>query len=120
MPSSNSVEDPVTGSPSLSTPVIGPADAMVVPRYWNATTFARLPTLERVGSADVAVVGVPFDAGATYRPGARFGPQHVRQSSQLLRGYHPLHDIAPLESFQIADAGDLVVHPFDIEATISA
>ena len=35
------------------------------------------------------MVGVPFDAGVSYRPGARFGPAHVRESSRLLRPYNP-------------------------------
>jgi len=97
---------------------IGPPDALTVPRYVNATTFARLPRLDQVSRADIAVVGVPFDSGVTYRPGARFGPNHVRQSSNLLRPYHPMLDIAPLTDFQIADAGDLAVNPFDMDETI--
>ncbi|GGK01009.1 agmatinase [Pilimelia anulata] len=99
-------------------PPIGPPDATHTPRYVNASTFARLPRLDQVGRADIAVVGVPFDSGVTYRPGARFGPNHIRQSSMLLRPYHHLLDLAPLTDFQIADAGDLAVNPFDMDATI--
>ena len=42
---------------------------------------------------DVAVLGVPFDSGVSYRPGARFGPAHIRQSSRLLRPYNPALDV---------------------------
>ena len=31
--------------------------------------------------ADVAVLGAPFDFGAQYRSGARFGPRAVREAS---------------------------------------
>ena len=47
----------------------GPVDSSRVPRYAGPATFARLPRLDEVGTADVAVVGVPFDAGVSYRPG---------------------------------------------------
>ncbi|GAA5033569.1 agmatinase [Streptomyces siamensis] len=63
---------------------------------------------------DVAVVGVPFDSGVSYRPGARFGPAHVRASSKLLRPYHPALDISPFAAQQVADAGDIAVNPFGI------
>lgn len=36
------------------------------------------------GSYDVAIVGMPFDLGVTYRPGARFGPGAVRLASRRL------------------------------------
>jgi agmatinase len=54
-----------------------------VPRFAGLSTFARLPRIEDVTRADVAVIGVPFDSGTSYRPGARFGPAHIRQSSRL-------------------------------------
>ena len=97
-----------------STPYIGPVDATVVPRYGGPTTFARLPRLDEVGHADVAVVGVPFDSGVSYRPGARFGPGHVRAASKLLRNFNPVQDIEPFGVQQVADAGDIACNPFDI------
>jgi agmatinase len=71
-----------------------------------------------VGRAQVAVVGVPFDSGVTFRPGARFGPIAVRQASRLLRGYHPGLDVSPFASMQVADAGDIACSPFDIQEAI--
>jgi agmatinase len=68
-----------------------------------------------VTRADVAVVGVPFDTGVSYRPGARFGPAHVRESSRLLRPYNPAADISPFAAMQVADAGDIACNPFDID-----
>ncbi len=96
----------------------GPIDPLVVPRFAGPSTFARLPTLDEVGRADVAVVGVPFDSGTTFRPGARFGPIAVRQASRLLRGYHPGLDVSPFSSMQVADAGDIACSPFDIQEAI--
>ncbi len=99
---------------------VGPVDATVVPRYAGPGTFARLPRLDEVGRADVAVLGVPFDSGVSYRPGARFGPAHIRQSSRLLRPYNPAQRVSPFADQQVADAGDVAANPFDIAAAIAA
>jgi agmatinase len=97
---------------------VGPIDASVVPRFAGLSTFARLPRREDVPGMDVAVVGVPFDSGVSYRPGARFGPAHVRQGSRLLRPYNPALDVAPFGRQQVVDAGDIAVNPFDIADAI--
>ena len=101
-----------------SGPLRGPVDATRVPRFAGPATFARLPRIDEVSDVDVAVVGVPFDSGVSYRPGARFGPAHVRASSRLLRPYNPAADVEPFATQQVVDAGDLAVNPFDIEAAI--
>jgi len=93
-------------------------DATVVPRFGGPATFARLPRLDEVGRADVAVVGVPFDSGVSYRPGARFGPAHVRASSKLLRTYNPVLDVEPFGVQQVADAGDIACNPFSIDEAV--
>jgi len=98
----------------------GPVDASAVPRFAGIATFARLPRLDEVGRADIAVVGVPFDSGVSYRPGARFGPAHVREASRLLRPYNPAQDVFPFDSQQVADAGDIAANPFDIAAAVDA
>ena len=97
---------------------IGPVDASKTPRYAGPATFARLPRLDQVDHADVKVIGVPFDSGVSYRPGARFGPSHVRESSRLLRPYNPALDVSPFDTMQVADAGDVAVNPFDIHEAI--
>jgi len=96
----------------------GPVDSSRVPRYAGPATFARLPRLDEVGSADVAVVGVPFDTGVSYRPGARFGGNAIREASRLLRPYNPALQASPFASHQVADAGDLAVNPYSIEEAI--
>ena len=99
-------------------PPRGPVDATRVPRFAGPPTFARLPRIDEVSDVDVAVVGVPFDGGVSYRPGARFGPAHVRASSRLLRPYNPAADVEPFATQLVVDAGDLALNPFDIETAI--
>ena len=97
---------------------IGPTDSSVVPRFAGLATFARLPRIDQVSRADVAVVGIPFDSGVSYRPGARFGPAAVREASRLLRPYHPGLDVSPFERAQVVDAGDIAANPMDIPLAI--
>jgi agmatinase len=67
----------------------------------------------------VAIVGIPFDAGTSYRPGARFGPQAIRQASRHLRTqYHPAYDTEPFAEQQVADAGDIACNPYNIEKAV--
>jgi agmatinase len=90
-----------------------------VPRFAGAATFARVPEIDRVTDYDVAVLGVPFDNGSSYRPGARFGPMAVRQASRNLRpGHHVELDCTPLRTIQVADAGDVPVTPFSIDEAV--
>jgi agmatinase len=97
---------------------VGPVDPLKVPRFAGPSTFARLPRRDEVDACDVAVVGVPFDSGTTYRPGARFGPIAIRQASRLLRGYHPALEVRPFGDQQVADWGDVVANPFDLAEAI--
>lgn len=106
-------------SESVGREPVGPVDATKIPRYGGDSTFARLPRYSEVSDADALLWGVPFDTGVSYRPGARFGPGHVRQSSRLLRPYNPAVDVSPFAARQVADAGDVGVNPFDVGEAIS-
>ena len=98
---------------------IQPVSGTKVPRFAGPSTFARLPELRDVESCDVAIVGIPFDAGTSYRPGARFGPMSIRQASRHLRtNYHPSYDVEPFKVQQVADAGDITCNPFSIDESI--
>ena len=101
-----------------SAPNRGPVDGLKVPRFNGPATFARLPRIDEVAKADVAVVGVPFDSAVSYRPGARFGPAHVRAASKLLRTFNPVQNIEPFAVQQVVDAGDIACNPFDIGEAI--
>jgi agmatinase len=100
--------------------IIGQVDATQMPRYGGIATFAHLPQINEVTDVDVAIVGVPFDTGVSYRPGARFGPNHVRESSRLLRPFNPAANVSPFATQQVVDAGDIAANPFDIEEAISS
>jgi agmatinase len=91
----------------------------VLPRYADPATFARLPRLDDVGQAAVGILGVPFDSGVSYRPGARFGPSAIRAGSKLLRPYHPPLGVQPWTGHQVADAGDVGANPFSIGEAVA-
>lgn len=98
---------------------VGPVDATRVPRFVGDSTFARLPRPDEAGDIDIAVLGIPFDAGVSFRPGARFGPAHVRESSRLIRPYNPRLDIEPFAVAQVCDVGDVAVTPFSIDEAVA-
>jgi len=98
---------------------VGPADASLEPRFAGLATFARLPTTDQVPLWEVGIVGVPFDGGTSYRPGARFGPAAVRQASRLLRPYNPAADALPFALAQVVDAGDIACTPFSTEEAVT-
>jgi len=100
--------------------IVAQVDALQTPRYAGLSTFAQLPRREDVADHTVAVVGVPFDSGVTYRPGARFGPACIRQGSRLLRPYNPALGIAPFRTVQVVDAGDIAANPFDIGQALAS
>lgn len=86
-----------------------------VPRYAGKSTFARIADIHEVSDYAIAILGVPFDGGTSYRPGARFGPMAIRQAARNLRpGFHVEFGVAPLDEVQIVDAGDVTVTPYDI------
>ena len=98
---------------------VGQVDNTRIPRFAGPPTFAQLPRIDEVDSTHVAVVGIPFDAGVSYRPGARFGPAHIRAASKLLRPYNPAVDISPFAVQQVVDAGDIAANPFSLEEAVT-
>lgn len=77
----------------------------------------RLPHTREVEGVDVAILGIPFDGGVSYRSGARFGPREVRAQSALIRPYHPVLRTAPFQRLRVADCGDVDTNPLDIVDT---
>jgi agmatinase len=88
-----------------------PEDSLQSPRFTGPSTFARLPLVRTLDEVDVAIVGVPFDTGVTYRVGGRFGPNAVRAASVMLRPYNPNLDIKPFEVLSCVDHGDIAIVP---------
>lgn len=97
-----------------------PLDAQVVPRFAGPVTFLRLPQVPSAEGLDVAIAGVPFDCGASFRPGARFGPRAVREISSLLRPYNRVLGVNPFEVLRTADVGDLSINPLDTQSCLQA
>jgi agmatinase len=97
-----------------------PADSLQTPRFTGPVTFARLPHVRTLEDVDVALLGVPFDTGVTYRVGGRFGPGAVRDASVMLRPYNPNLEIAPFEHLSCVDYGDVAIVPGYIERSYAA
>jgi agmatinase len=98
----------------------GPRDAFVSPRFGQVATFMLLPQAETARGLDVALLGIPYDGGTSYRTGARFGPRAVREQSSLIRPWNPVLKVHPFEKLHVADCGDVNVAPISIERTYEA
>jgi guanidinopropionase len=97
-----------------------PRDPFVSPRFGQIATFMLLPVASSVEGLDVALFGIPYDGGTSYRPGARFGPRAVREQSSLIRSWHPVLKVHPFERLRVGDCGDVDVTPISIEDTYAA
>jgi len=87
--------------------------------YAGVPTFMRQTPTRDLAGVDVAIVGVPFDSGATsFRGGTRFGPRKIREASLALWGYHHIHGVSPTEALTIADYGDVEIEMAYIEKTM--
>ncbi len=85
--------------------------------YAGTETFGRLSRDDGSSAIDLAIAGIPFDGLVTFRPGARFGPGAIRQSSVLCRNYSRSMEVAVYENLRSVDAGDVAVNAFDYDAT---
>jgi agmatinase len=90
------------------------------PRFAQPATFMRLPHRTDLTGVDVAILGVPFDSGTSYRSGARLGPREIRAQSSLIRPYSYFQKISPFEELTIVDAGDVDAPPVGIEPAYAA
>jgi agmatinase len=97
-----------------------PEDSLASPRFTGPSTFARLPYVRTLVDVDVAIVGVPFDTGVTYRVGGRFGPNAVRAASVMLRPYNPNLDVKPFDVLSCVDYGDVAIVPGYTERSYAA
>ncbi|NIQ39178.1 MAG: agmatinase [Proteobacteria bacterium] len=92
-----------------------PVDPQQSPRFSGIRTFMRLPHLTATEGVDFAVVGVPFDTGASYRVGARFAPEAIRSISVLLKPNNLVLKVSIFDHCSGVDYGDLPVVPGYIE-----
>jgi agmatinase/guanidinopropionase len=94
-----------------------PMSGREFPRFSAIKTFFRLPVAELKEGYDVGIVGVPFDGGVSYRPGARFAPTKVRDVSSLGRGFNWARGEDVFKRLKVADAGDCPTVPIDLKQT---
>jgi agmatinase len=65
-----------------------------------------------------AVFGMPWDGGASFRPGARFGPEAIRSASGMIRTYHADQGVQVFGELSTVDYGDAPTVPGYIEDTL--
>jgi len=92
-----------------------PLNSLEVPRFAEIKTFMRLPNVKTTENVDYAIIGIPFDTGTTYRPGARFAPAAIRDISSLVKPYNVPQDINVVDKLSGVDYGDIAVVPGFIE-----
>lgn len=90
-----------------------PMSGREFPRFSGLKTFFRLPFADITDGYDIGIVGVPFDGGVSYRPGARFAPTKVREMSSLGRAFSWARGENIFERLKVADAGDCSTVPID-------
>lgn len=61
---------------------------------------------------DAVMLGVPWDGGTTFEPGARLAPWSVRKASAHIQGHHPWFHVDVFRAIRVADGGNVAVPPF--------
>jgi guanidinopropionase len=96
-----------------------PPPAMELPRFAGVPTFMRLPHLkfddQRFEDVELGIIGVPWDAGTTNRPGPRHGPRQLRDASTMIRRINGATGVDPFGTLNCADLGDVGANPADIQ-----
>ena len=96
-----------------------PIDPMQFPRFAGIKTFMRLPYKKTTTDIDFAIIGVPWDGGASFRTSQRSGPDAIRLVSALLKPYNLVQDVGIFNHCAGVDYGDLPVIPGYIEDTFA-
>lgn len=94
--------------------------------FSGIATFCRTPHVLSLGelTSDIAVLGIPFDEGVGFRPGARFGPRSIREYPMRFSYFEPSSDDRGywdmekrrrlLNRVNIVDCGDVDIVPLDL------
>jgi guanidinopropionase len=106
-----------------SDPDFLPISGFVLPRFAGIPTFMRLPHVPlddgRIDKVEIGLIGVPWDAGTTNRPGARHGPRALRDATTMVRQLNQATGIKPFHLARCADLGDVPVNPASLDDTLS-
>ena len=96
-----------------------PVSALDMPRFAGMPSFMRLPHLTfespRIDEVEMGLIGVPWDAGTTNRPGPRHGPRQLRDLSTMIRAMNPVTGVVPFTLVNCADLGDVGPNPIDLQ-----
>lgn len=95
--------------------------------YGPDFTFLGIPRCDLAdptsyAGLDVVIVGAPIDSGTSYRSGAKFGPQAIRMGDYLSHDGQRPHlalRVDALQELKIADAGDLLMPPGNLEDALA-
>ena len=108
---------------AMSDDFFQPVSGFDLPRFAGVPTFMRLPLVppdhDRIDAVELGLIGVPWDAGTTNRPGPRHGPRQLRDYSTMIRAQHPVSGINPFELVNCADLGDVGPNPADIQDSMN-
>lgn len=100
-------------------PFFQPVSGMELPRFAGIPTFMRLPAVQlsdaKINGVDIGLIGVPWDAGTTNRPGPRHGPRQLRDYSTMIRAVNAATGVNPFKLVNCADLGDVGGNPADLQ-----
>lgn len=106
----------------MSDPFFHPISGFELPRFAGVPTFMRLPHVplehERIGDVQIGLVGTPWDAGTTNRPGPRHAPRQLRDASTMIRAQNGATGIRPFEMVNCADLGDVGPNPASLDDSL--
>ena len=97
-----------------------PPSASGSPRFCNMGTFMRLPAASSAEGLDFGIIGIPFDTASSFRAGARFGPNGVRNISAMIKPNNVAMGVNIMDSIKGADLGDVPIIPDYIHETYAA
>jgi guanidinopropionase len=95
-------------------------DVTTFPRFANINPFMRATYQEDPQGLDIAMAGVPFDLGSSFRIGSRHGPAQIREMSRMIRQVHYPSMVEPFKQQRIADVGDAPVNSLDIQESLQS
>ena len=75
--------------------------------YAGIPSWNHCPITQDVEGADIVVMGVPFDSGVTFRPGARFAPRAVREQSLIACCFKYPWEYKLADEAKVVDYGDV-------------
>lgn len=106
----------------MSDPFFQPISGFDLPRFAGVPSFMRLPHVDvdhdRFKDVQIGLIGVPWDAGTTNRPGPRHGPRQMRDYSTMIRRINPATGVDPFAAVNCADLGDVGPNPADLQDSL--